>query len=82
MLTKMEESLTFSPLWGRGGSLFLGDVIAAQKPFVSLKRAPKQILCSLLNSDMLDIASNSMLKSSCTISDTSGAATRKWLQAP
>ena len=56
----------------------LGDFFATQKPFVCLKEAPKQTLCSLLTSDMLDIASNSVLKTSCTISDTSGADTRKW----
>ena len=53
----------------------------AQQPFVSLQEAPKQTLCSLLTSDMLDIASNSMLKTSCTVSGTSVADTRKWRQA-
>ena len=48
----------------------LGDFFAAQKPFVCLKEAPKQTLCSLLTSDMLDIASNSVLKTSFTISGT------------
>ena len=38
-----------------------GDFFTAKKYFVSLKEAPKQNLCSLLTSDMLDIASNSML---------------------
>ena len=37
-----------------------GDYFAAQKPFVSLKDALKQTLCSLLTSDMLGIASNSI----------------------
>ena len=41
-----------------------GDFFAAHKPFLCIKEAPKQILCSLPTSDMLDIASNSMLKSS------------------
>ena len=65
---------------GGGGrrSHSLGDFFATQKPFVCLKEAPKQTLCSLLTSDMLDIASNSVLKTSCTISDTSVADTRKW----
>ena len=67
--------LTLVTLGGGGGgagrrSHFLGDFFAAQKPFVCLKEAPKQTLCSLLTSDMLDIASNSMLKTSCTISGT------------
>ena len=31
--------------------------------------------------DMLDIASNSVLKTSCTMSHTSVADTRKWLEA-
>ena len=44
--------------------------------------APKQTLCSLSTSDMMDIASNSILKTSCTISSTSVADTRKWWQAP
>ena len=76
--------MTFSALggWGGGGggrrSHSLGDFFATQKPFVCLKEAPKQTLCSLLTSDMLDIASNSVLKTSCTISDTSVADTRKW----
>ena len=66
---------------GGGGrrSHSLGDFVAAQKPFVCLKQAPKQqTLCSLLTSDMLDIASNSMLKTGWTISGTSVADTRKW----
>ena len=68
--------MTFSALGGGvggGGGLrshSLGDFFAAQKTFVSLKKAPKQTLCSLPTSHMLDIASNSMLKSSCTISGT------------
>ena len=61
-----------------GGHTSLGDFFTAQKPCVSLQEAPKQTLCSLLTSDMLDIASNSMLKTSCTVSGTSLAGTRKW----
>ena len=38
------------------------DFFAAQKHFVCLKEAQKQTLCSLLTSDMLDIASNLVLK--------------------
>ena len=55
---------------GRGGQRtnFLGNFIAAQKPFVSLKKASKQTLCSLLTSDKLDIARKSMLKTGCIIS--------------
>ena len=69
---KTEESVTFSALGGGGGqrSHSFGDFFAAQKTFVSLKKAPKQTLCSLPTSHMLDIASNSMLKSRCTISGT------------
>ena len=40
----------------------LGDFFAVQKPFVCLQEVPKQTLCSLLTSDLLDIASNSVLK--------------------
>ena len=61
---KAEESVTFSTLGGgRGGWRWhsLGDFFATQKPFVCLKKDPKQTLCSLLTSDMLDIASNSVL---------------------
>ena len=36
----------------------LRDFFAAQKTFVCLKEAPKQALCSLLTSDMLDILSS------------------------
>ena len=50
------------------------------KLFVRLKEAPKQTLCLLLTSDMLDIASNSVSKTSCAISGTSVADTRKWWQ--
>ena len=77
--------MTFSALGGGGGgggggqrSHSLGDFFAAQKTFVCLKKATKQTLCSLPTSDMLDIASNSILKTSCTISGTSVADTRKW----
>ena len=60
---------------GGGGccqrSHFLGDILAAQKCFVRLNEVPRQTLCSLLTSDMLYIASNSMSKTSCTISGTS-----------
>ena len=74
--------MTFSALGGvggrrRSGSHSLGDFFAAQKAFVCLKKAPKQTLCSLPTSDMLDIASKSMVKTSCTISGTSVADTRK-----
>ena len=55
-----------------------GDFFAALKPFVCLKEAPKQTLHYLLTSEMLGIASNSMLKTSCTISSTSVAGTRIW----
>ena len=48
-----------------------------QTLFVSLKEALNQTLCSLPTSDMLDIASDSMLQTSCTISSTSVADTRK-----
>ena len=49
---------------GGGGqrSHSLGDFFAAQKTFVSLKKAPKQTLCSLPTSDMLDITSNTPFK--------------------
>ena len=76
--------MTFSALggggWGGGGrrSHSLGDFFATQKTFVSPKKAPKQTLCSLQTSDMLDIASNFMSKATCTISGTSVADTRKW----
>ena len=79
--------MTFSALGvggvgGGGGqrSHSLGDFFATQKPFVCLKEAPKLTLCSLQlqTSDMLDIANNSVLKTSCTIYDTSVADTRKW----
>ena len=59
-------------------SVTLVMFFATQKPFVCLQEAPKQTLCSLLTSDMLDIASNSVLKASCAISDTSVVDTRKW----
>ena len=51
-------------LGGGGGrrSHPLGDFFAAQQPLVCLQEAPKQTLCSLLTSGMLDIASNSVLK--------------------
>ena len=79
-MIKTEESVTFSTLGGEGGewrSHFLGDFFAAQKLFVCLQEAANQTLCSLLTSDMLDIANNSMLKTSCTISGTSVADTKK-----
>ena len=41
-----------------------------------------QTLCSILTSDMPDIASNSMWKTSFTISGTSEADTRNWWQGP
>ena len=39
----------------------LGDVFAAQKPFVRIQEAPKPTLCSLLTSGMLDMLSHSVL---------------------
>ena len=59
--------MTFSALGGGGGGrrsevTLLRGFFAAQKTFVCLKKATKQTLCSLPTSDMLDIASNSMLK--------------------
>ena len=49
---------------------------------IYLIKAPKQTLRSLLTSNMQNIASISMLKTSCTISCTSLADTRKLWQAP
>ena len=75
--------MTFSALGEGGGggggqrSHSLGDFFDAQKAFVCIKKAPKQTLCSLPTSDMLDIASKSMVKTSCTISGTSVADTMK-----
>ena len=65
-------------IWLGQRSHSLCDVLATQKPFVCLKEVPKQSLCSLLASEMLDIASNSALRTSCAISGTSVADTRKW----
>ena len=53
--------------WGGGGAqsevTLLGCFFAAQKSFVWLnKEASKPTLYSLLNSDMLDIARNSLFK--------------------
>ena len=49
VLTNTEESLNFSALGGGGGvgwrSCSLGDLLAAQKPFVCLKEAQQQTLC-------------------------------------
>ena len=45
--------MTFSALGGGPRSHSLGEFFAAQKTFVSLKKAPKQTLCSLVTSDML-----------------------------
>ena len=78
--------MTFSALgagggWGWaaiGGHTSLCIYVTAQKPFVSLKKAQQQTLCSLLTSDMLDIASKFMLNTSCTDSGTSVACKRKW----
>ena len=56
--------MTFS---AGGGS----DFFAALKPFVCLKKAPKQTLLSPLTSQMLGIATNFMLKTSFTIPSTS-----------
>ena len=53
----------------------LGDCVAAQKPFVCLKEAPKQTLCSLLTLDF-------RVKTRCTIAGTSVADTRKGRQEP
>ena len=49
---------------GCGGhrSHSLGDFVAAQKPFVCNKEAPKQTLCLLLTSEMLHFGCNSVLK--------------------
>ena len=58
--------MTFSTLGGGQRSHFLGDFVAAQKSFVCLQEAPKQTMCSLLTSHMLDIASNSVVKTSGT----------------
>ena len=44
------------------GGQSLCDFFAAQQPFVCLKEAPKLTLCSLLTSDMLDIANNALVK--------------------
>ena len=44
--------------------------IMCHKSFACLKEAPKKTLWSLLTSDMLYIASNSILKTSCTTSGT------------
>ena len=63
---------------GGGRSRSLGDFFAAQKPCVCLQEAPKHNLCSLLSSDLLDIANNSVLKIGCTISGTSVPDTKQW----
>ena len=83
------ESLTFSALgeegWGAaggGGHTSIGDFVTTQNHFVSLMEAPKLTLCSLPTSDMLDFASNYMLKTSHIVSGTSVAGTRIWSQAP
>ena len=50
---------------GGGGSRrshSLGGFWLLKKLFVCLEEAPKQTFCSLLTSDILDIASNSLLK--------------------
>ena len=61
--------MTFSALGGGVGggggghrSHSLGDLFAAQKPFVCHKEAPKQTLCLLLTSEMLDFVCNSVFK--------------------
>ena len=61
---RVKESSIFSILRGGGGrrSHSLGDFFTAQKSFVCLKEALKQTLCSLLTSDMLDIARNCHVK--------------------
>ena len=61
---KKDDSVTFS---AGGGS----DFFAALRPFVCLKKAPKQTLLSPLTSQMLGIATNFMLKTSFTIPSTS-----------
>ena len=64
------ETGTLKILGGaRGGgrrSHFFGDFIAVQKPFESLKKAPKQTLFYFLTSEMLDVAHNFMVMTSCT----------------
>ena len=55
----------------------LSDFFGNSKTLCKSKKTPKQTLCSLLTSDMLHIASNCVLKTSCAISDTSVADTRK-----
>ena len=67
-----EESLTTTFPGGAPKSHFF---LLIKNP---LYEAPKQTLCSLLTSDMLDMASNSMLNTSLNISSTSVADTRKW----
>ena len=57
--------------------LNLGIFFAAQKPFVFLKEAPTQTLCSLLTSDLLDIASISVVKPSVL-----SLVPSKWWKAP
>ena len=72
--------MSFSGLGGGDGgrrSHSLSDLVAAQKPFVC-QEAPKQTLCSFLASDMLDIASITVVKTSCTNSGTSVADTGQW----
>ena len=70
--------LNYSGRW-----LHFGDFFLLKNPFECLKESPKQTVCSLLlASDMLDVASNSMLKTSCTVSGTWVAGTKKWWQAP
>ena len=46
------------------GYTSLSDFLTALKPFVSLKEAHKKTVWSLLTSDMLGIASTSILKTS------------------
>ena len=75
--TAQNKIIPLPPGGGRR-SHSLGDFFAAKKPFVCLQETPKQALCSLLSSVMLDIASNSIVKTSCTISGTSVADTRQW----
>ena len=80
--------MKFSALGGGGGGggegggrwsevTLLRRFFAAQKHLVCLKEASKPTLCSLLTSDMLDISSNFVLKTTCTIPVTSVANTRK-----
>ena len=56
----------------------LGNFVAVQKPLVCRQDAPTQTLCPLLTLEMLDIASSSVVKTSCTNFGTSVADKRQW----